>query len=64
MAIPMVGCILSLVFPIYVIIYKKDSLDLHHNTEINVKIPSAKELDLEGGDHSKPAATSVEAVVL
>lgn len=64
MAIPMMGYILALIFPIYVNIYKKDSMDLHRNTEVNVKEPSAKELELEGGDHSKPTATNVEAVEL
>lgn len=59
MAIPRMGYyILALAFPIYVNIYKRDSMDLHRNTEVNVKAPSAKELELEGG----PTATSVEVV--
>jgi FHS family L-fucose permease-like MFS transporter len=62
MAIPMMGYILALIFPIYVNIYKKDSMDLHRNTEINVKGPTAKELELEEGNHGKPTATNVETI--
>jgi hypothetical protein len=49
MAIPMMGYILALVFPIYVNIYKKDSTDLHRNTEINVTVQVDKGYDLEEG---------------
>jgi FHS family L-fucose permease-like MFS transporter len=58
----MMGYILALIFPISVSIYKKDSMDLHRNTEFNVKGPSAKELELEEGNHGKPTAINVEAI--
>ncbi|KAJ6115772.1 hypothetical protein N7523_006189 [Penicillium sp. IBT 18751x] len=61
MAIPMMGYILALVFPIYVNIYKKDSMDLHRNTEINVTVQVDKEYALEQGP-CKPAAVNVETV--
>ncbi|KAJ5683872.1 uncharacterized protein N7477_000217 [Penicillium maclennaniae] len=61
MAIPMMGYILALVFPIYVNIYKKDSMDLHRNTEINVTVQVDKEYALEEGP-CKPAAVNVETV--
>lgn len=64
MAIPMMGYILALICPIYVNIYKKDSMDLHRNTEVNVKAPSAKELELEEGKRDKLTATNAEAVQL
>lgn len=62
MAIPMMGYVLALIFPIYVKIYKKDSMDLHRKTEVNVKGPSAKELELGEGTHGKPTATNVETI--
>jgi hypothetical protein len=37
-------------------------MDLHRNTEINVKGPTAKELELEEGNHGKPTATNVETI--
>lgn len=61
MAIPMMGYILALVFPIYVNIYKKDSMDLHRNTEINVTFQVDKEYALEEGPR-KPTAMNVETV--
>ncbi|KAJ5891990.1 uncharacterized protein N7473_008218 [Penicillium subrubescens] len=62
MAIPVMGYILALIFPNYVNIYKKESMDLHRNTEINVKGPSAKELELEEGNYGKPTAANVETI--
>jgi FHS family L-fucose permease-like MFS transporter len=62
MAISMMGYILVLIFPIYVNIYKKDSMDLHRNTEVNVKVPTAKELELEEGNQGNPTAANVESV--
>lgn len=44
MAISMMGHILALIFPIYVNIYKKDTMDLHRNTGINVKVQAGKDL--------------------
>ncbi|KAJ5308226.1 hypothetical protein N7476_008882 [Penicillium atrosanguineum] len=61
MAIPMMGYILALVFPIYVNIYKKDSMDLHRNTEINVTVQVDKEYALEDGP-GKPSVMNVERV--
>ncbi|KAJ5916475.1 hypothetical protein N7504_000490 [Penicillium tannophilum] len=62
MAIPMMGYILALIFPIYVNIYKRDSMDLHRNTEVNVSIPVSKDVAMEEGTQSKPTAANVETV--
>lgn len=62
MAIPMMGYILALIFPIYVNIYKKDTMDLHRNTEINVSVKVNTDVALEEGKSSKPTATNVEIV--
>lgn len=62
MAIPMMGYILALIFPIYVNIYKKDTMDLHRNTEVNVSVKVNTDIALEEGNMSKPTATNVEAV--
>jgi MFS transporter, FHS family, L-fucose permease len=62
MAIPMMGYILALIFPIYVNIYKKDTMDLHRNTEVNVSVKVSTDVALEEGKSSKPTATNVEAV--
>jgi FHS family L-fucose permease-like MFS transporter len=59
MAIPMMGYILALVFPIYVNIYKKDSMDLHRNTEINVTVQVDRGYALEEGVPSKPTVAKV-----
>ncbi|KAJ5211759.1 uncharacterized protein N7498_003405 [Penicillium cinerascens] len=59
MVIPMIGYILALVFPIYVNIYKKDTMDLHRNTEINVTAQMDKELALEEGVPGKPTVANV-----
>ena len=61
MAIPMMGYILALVFPIYVNIDKKDSMDLHRNMEINVTVQVDKEYALDEGP-GKPHAVNVETV--
>lgn len=62
MAIPMMGYILALIFPIYVNIYKKDTMDLHRNMEINVTGRVEKELALEEGVPGKPTVANVETV--
>jgi FHS family L-fucose permease-like MFS transporter len=62
MAIPMMGYILALVFPIYVNIYKKDSMDLHRNTETNVTVQVDKGYAPEEGVPSKPTVAKVERV--
>lgn len=62
MAIPMMGYILALIFPIYVNIYKKDTMDLHRNTEVNVSVKVDTDVALEEGKTSKPTATNVEVV--
>lgn len=62
MAIPMMGYILALIFPIYVNIYKKDTMDLHRNTEVNVSVKVNTDIALEEGNMSKTTATNVEAV--
>jgi FHS family L-fucose permease-like MFS transporter len=60
MAIPMMGYILAMIFPIYVNIYKKDVMDSHRNTELNVTIPVGKDVELEA--QKKPTAATIEAV--
>ena len=66
MAIPMMGYILALIFPIYVNIYKRDVMDLHRDTEVNVTFPVIKDVALEEGNYEaaqgKPTTTNVEAV--
>ncbi|KAJ5104046.1 hypothetical protein N7532_004575 [Penicillium argentinense] len=62
MVIPMMGYVLAMVFPIYVNIYKKDSMDLHRDTEINVTVQVSKEVEMEEGVHSKPTISNVETV--
>ncbi|PTU25659.1 hypothetical protein P175DRAFT_0554891 [Aspergillus ochraceoroseus IBT 24754] len=52
MGIPMMGYILALIFPIYVNIFQKDTMDLHRSTALNVDMTVGKEVGLEGG-HSK-----------
>lgn len=47
MAIPVMGYILALIFPIYGNIYKQGTMILHRNTEINVTDQVNKEIDLE-----------------
>lgn len=58
----MMGYVIALIFPIYVNIYKKDSMDLHRNTEINVSVPVSKDVALEEGVQGKPSITNVETV--
>ncbi|KAJ6083323.1 hypothetical protein N7467_007458 [Penicillium canescens] len=62
MAIPMMGYILAMIFPIYVNIYKKDVMDSHRNTELNVTIPVGKDVELEEGGQKKPTAATIETV--
>ncbi|KAJ5601527.1 Major facilitator superfamily domain general substrate transporter [Penicillium lagena] len=52
--IPVMGYTLALVFPIYVDPFKKDTTDLHHNTEANVTVQVGKDMALEEGNQSKP----------
>lgn len=61
MAIPMMGYILALIFPIYVNLYKRDSMDLHRNSELNVNVSVSKDVTLESGQE-KPDAATVETV--
>lgn len=64
MVIPMMGYVLAMIFPIYVNIYKKDSMDLHRDTEINVTIQVGKDLQLEEGIHDidKTTTSNIETV--
>lgn len=62
MAIPMMGYIIDLIFPIYVNLYKRDLMDSHRNTEVNVTVPVSKDIAMEEGTQSKPAATDIETV--
>lgn len=50
MAIPMMGYILAFIFPVYVNVFKKDTMDMHRNTGINVDVPVGKEIELERAD--------------
>ncbi|OJJ61743.1 hypothetical protein ASPSYDRAFT_145428 [Aspergillus sydowii CBS 593.65] len=50
MAIPMMGYILAFIFPVYVNIFKKDTMDMHRNTAINVDVPVGKDVELERAD--------------
>jgi FHS family L-fucose permease-like MFS transporter len=62
MAIPMMGFVLALSFPIYVNVFNKDVMDSHRNTEINVIIPVGKDTALEEGPRSEPTTTTIETV--
>ncbi|KAJ5736252.1 uncharacterized protein N7483_001377 [Penicillium malachiteum] len=62
MVIPMMGYILALSFPIYVNLYKRDVMDLHRDTEVNVTKTLGKNITLEEGTQSKPATANVETV--
>lgn len=50
MAIPMMGYILAFIFPVYVNVFKKDTMDMHRNTAINVDVPVGKDVELERAD--------------
>lgn len=43
MAIPMMGYILALIFPVYINLFKRDTMDAHRNTAINVDVGVDKE---------------------
>ncbi|KAJ6071724.1 hypothetical protein N7499_009738 [Penicillium canescens] len=62
MAIPTMGYILAMIFPIYVNIYKKDVMDSNRNTELNVTIPVGKDVELEEGGQKKANAATIETV--
>ncbi|KAL4930978.1 major facilitator superfamily domain-containing protein [Aspergillus undulatus] len=47
MAIPMMGYILAFIFPVYVNVFKKDSMDAHRNTAINVDVHAGKTMEVE-----------------
>lgn len=59
MAIPMMGYIIALAFPIYINMYKRDVMDMHRDTEVNVTIPVSKDIAMEEGTQSKPTATDI-----
>ncbi|KAJ5728346.1 hypothetical protein N7493_004676 [Penicillium malachiteum] len=60
--IPMMGYILALSSPIYVNLYKRDVMDLHRDTGVNVTDAVSKDIALEEGPHSEPATANVETV--
>ncbi|KAJ5888086.1 hypothetical protein N7495_008127 [Penicillium taxi] len=65
MAIPMMGYVLALIFPIYVNIYKRDIMDLHRSTEVNVTVPVSKDVALEEGypeNRDKPTSSNIETI--
>jgi FHS family L-fucose permease-like MFS transporter len=61
MAIPMMGYILAMAFPIYMNTFNKDVIDGHRNTELNVTVPVEKDIALEEGSNGKPTAAIVGA---
>ncbi|KAJ5591189.1 hypothetical protein N7450_005161 [Penicillium hetheringtonii] len=58
MVIPKMGYDLAVIFPVYVNIYKRDSMDLHRDTEVNVTIQVGKDLQLEEGIHDIDQTTT------
>jgi hypothetical protein len=63
MVIPMMGYIqLVMVSPIYVNIYKKYTMDLNHDKELNVIVQASKDLQLEEGIQYRPADSNIETV--
>ncbi|KAJ6143474.1 Major facilitator superfamily domain general substrate transporter [Penicillium samsonianum] len=60
MAIPMMGFVLALAFPVYVNVFNKDVMDSHRNTELNVTISVGKDIALEEGPQSKPTTATIE----
>lgn len=69
MAIPMMGYILAWIFPIYVNMFQRDTMDLRRTTDVSiVPGPTDKELELErntscaeGADGKGTTATIGEA---
>lgn len=64
MAIPMMGYILAWIFPIYVNIYKRDVMDTHRDTDVNVNhtVSSEKEIELERARENMPEIANIENV--
>jgi MFS transporter, FHS family, L-fucose permease len=64
MAIPMMGYILAWIFPIYVNIYKREIMDTHRDTEVNVTYTHSteKEIELERARENEPEDVNVENV--
>lgn len=62
MAIPMMGYILAWIFPIYVNIYKRDVMDMHRDTAINVTntVSNDKEIELERARENEPETKTIE----
>jgi FHS family L-fucose permease-like MFS transporter len=50
MAIQMLGYILALIFPIYVNIFQRDTMDAHRKTALNVDVPVGKEIEMKRAD--------------
>ena len=56
MLIPMAGFVCAWVYPVYVNLYKKDTMDLHRDTNVGMtEGPSEKELALERGESRREA---------
>ncbi|KAL4965478.1 major facilitator superfamily domain-containing protein [Aspergillus stella-maris] len=49
MVIPMMGYILAFIFPVYVNVFKRDVMDAHRNTDINVDVHVGDLKGVEGG---------------
>lgn len=57
MAIPMMGYVLAFIFPVYVNLFKRDTMDLHRGTDVNASANNG-DSTLEKGD--QPAIELVE----
>lgn len=62
MAIPMMGFVLALAFPVYVNVFNKHVMDSHRDTELNVTISVGKDIALEEGPRSKSTTETIETV--
>ncbi|QKX56884.1 uncharacterized protein TRUGW13939_03991 [Talaromyces rugulosus] len=62
MAIPMMGYILAWIFPIYINIYKRDVMDMHRDTTVNVTntVVNNKEIELEHARENEPEIKKIE----
>lgn len=56
------GYILVMVSPIYVNIYKRYTVDLNDDKELNIILKVSKDLQLEEGIQDRPADSNIETV--
>jgi FHS family L-fucose permease-like MFS transporter len=64
MAIPMMGYILAWIFPIYISLYKRNVMDTHRDSDVNVNhtVSSKKEIELERARENMPEVANIENV--